>query len=80
MDPRACKIAKEFVALAGLEPSTATVKDMDQLDLRIICQICGDSMTKFGFAQLSSKAVVSFGLGEWWYVPCICLYFKSCSL
>jgi len=71
-EPGAHKIAKEFVELAGLNPSIATVKDMDQLDLRFICQICRDGLMNVekrkGSYKQSSKAIVS--LWTWRAVVC----------
>ena len=35
-------IAEDLVRLAGLDPTTATVDDMDQLDLRFVCRTCAN--------------------------------------
>jgi hypothetical protein len=56
MAPTHRKIAQRFVALAGLDPSIATVDDMDQLDLHFGCRICADDLIfKWSGLKLSSS-------------------------
>jgi hypothetical protein len=61
VDSSASKIAKKFVQMAGLDPLTATVHDMDCLDLRFSCLICIKSPAKSKPARVvldNSGAVV----------------------
>jgi len=61
VDSPASKVAKKFVQMAGLDPLTATVHDMDCLDLRFSCLICIKSPTKSKPARVvldNSGAVV----------------------
>ncbi len=46
VDASASKVAKKFVEMAGLDSLTATVHDMDCLDLRFSCLICIKYPTK----------------------------------
>lgn len=40
VDHLASRVAEKFVQMAGLDPLTATIHDMDRLDLRFSCVIC----------------------------------------
>jgi hypothetical protein len=54
VDSVASKVAKKFVQMAGLDPLTATVHDMDCLDLRFSCLICIKSPAKSKPARVVS--------------------------
>jgi len=61
LSDHARSVAEDLVRLAGLDPTTATVEDMDQLGLRFVCRTCANDCIASLFTW---RAAVRFILTE----------------
>ena len=53
LDESACAAATSLVSCLGLDPKTATIKDMDERDARFLCGNCTSETTSRGITGLN---------------------------